>query len=55
MKKNEDFRKKNLRGAKVEDLYIYIECLKNSAKSKEELEAIQQFIELHFGYEKISV
>lgn len=53
MLKNEDFRKKNLRGAKVEDLYFFVEQLKRNAKSEKELEKIQQFIEYKFDYEPV--
>ena len=53
--KNEEFRKKNLRGAKVEDLYIFVEMLKKASPSKEDLEEVQSFIEQEFGYEKKTV
>jgi len=50
---NKDFRKKNLRGAKIEDLYIFLETVKGDKKNAKLAKEIQKFIENEFDYEPV--
>lgn len=52
--KNLEFRRKLMKGAKIEDLYFYIEELKKDGiESEQALREIQRFIQFQLGYEPV--
>lgn len=54
MEQNKKFRKKNMKAAKVEDLYFYLSHLKQQETENEKLiSEIQRFIEFNFNYEPV--
>lgn len=50
LEKNISFRKKNLRGAKIEDLYFFVEKMKVENEFIK-VEDVKKYIELKFDYE----
>lgn len=49
---NIPYRNKNIRGAKVDDLYLYLKKMKEHDENNSVcIEEIQRFIEFHFKYE----
>ena len=51
--KNKEYRRKLMKGAKVDDLYLYLDNMKEFA-DKKTVEHIQRFIEKEFGYEPVT-
>lgn len=50
--KNLEYRKKNLRGAKVEDFYFVLDNMK-TVSNLELITYLQKYIEVEFGYKPI--
>lgn len=54
LEQNKAFRKRIMKAAKVEDLYFYLEKLKEEEGNKEVVSEIQRFIEFQLGYERVT-